>query len=324
MTQPISIIIVNYYSESLIERILHELPCEEFEYIIVDNSNSFKLSKLGPNCKLINPDTNLGFAAAVNQGVEYASRDFILMMNPDVEISYNTILGLLERARSIPNLGCIAPALIEDKHRGPFVNGGKLPTIWPTFCHYFFLSRLSRYFKCLSGTYALKTKRRGEHLTKVEWTSGALLMMNLSLFRLLEGFTNDWFMYSEDQEICLRIGKLGKSIWIDQNLSGRHIGQASDTRFQSESLGKKTNFGTLWLENLSDFHFRYLVSKSKRKHLGWCFTICFGFLLRALIEAIYNVLRSLLPKNNSKSRFKEFLKLGLFSAKLGAKLIRMD
>lgn len=87
-----------------------------YELIIVDNNSEQEfrryLTKIGrniKNVKLILNDTNLGFPAAVNQGIKVADGKYLLIANNDIIITNNSIERLIEIADSEPQIGIVAP-----------------------------------------------------------------------------------------------------------------------------------------------------------------------------------------------------------------------
>jgi GT2 family glycosyltransferase len=82
----ITIIIVNYYVTENIHNIIRSITDLNSEVIIVDNSQDYiqlKTEKVVRNIK------NIGYGAAVNQGVSLAKSKSILIMNPDINITGN-------------------------------------------------------------------------------------------------------------------------------------------------------------------------------------------------------------------------------------------
>lgn len=310
MIVPVSIIIVNYHSESLIEAITRQLPTINFEYIIVDNSDTFPEHFLSSDFLVISPHRNLGFGPAVNLALDSVSREFTLILNPDVSIDLEAIVKLIETASTLPSLGAIAPRLVEQKHKGPFLNGGLFPNMWPIFCHFSFLSRLSHKYPGLSGIYQLNPTENSKELIVVEWISGAFMLLNSQILKELGGLSEDWFMYSEDLELCLRLRERNKLVLIDPGVVGVHTGGGSDER----SVNSKHN--TLWLNNLADFHFRYLTKGGRNQQIIWCLIVSFGFLLRTILEFILRIGYRNVVQKGTKNRRKEFFDYSLFCLKL--------
>jgi len=121
----ISIIIVTYNSEEIIEEalssIIEQAKTFEIDIIIVDNNSKddtvkktelfFKHQKIKHS--LIINSRNAGYTKAVNQGMKHNQGDFFLLMNPDVVLLENFFVRILEPFEKYENLGAVAPKHID-------------------------------------------------------------------------------------------------------------------------------------------------------------------------------------------------------------------
>lgn len=87
-----------------------------YEMIFIDNAstdetkdhlNSILVSN--QNIKVIINENNLGFPAAVNQGIEAANGDYIIIANNDIIVTDSWLERLIEVAESDPNIGIVGP-----------------------------------------------------------------------------------------------------------------------------------------------------------------------------------------------------------------------
>lgn len=100
----ISAVIVNYYTSDLLPPLIQSLDYSPKvrEIIILDNSSELNKSSVkfnSPKVKIIINQENIGFAKAVNQSVEAANFDYILLANPDLRLFDGCIDYLLMGAR---------------------------------------------------------------------------------------------------------------------------------------------------------------------------------------------------------------------------------
>src|SRR5258708_21043315 len=102
----VSIIVVTYNVEKyLFKNKLTDIPLgKEIEIIFIDNNSTDKtrmlLEKLYPTSIKIFNNTNVGFANAVNQAYSMAKGKYILLVNPDTIVSYNSIRNMVQFLRS--------------------------------------------------------------------------------------------------------------------------------------------------------------------------------------------------------------------------------
>src|SRR5215204_1439605 len=95
----LSIIIVNYNVKFFLEQCLYSLRKSaaniQKEIIVIDNrSTDGSINYLQgrfPEVLFIISDTNIGFAGACNKGLQYATGEYILFLNPDTLLSENTL-----------------------------------------------------------------------------------------------------------------------------------------------------------------------------------------------------------------------------------------
>ena len=83
----LSIIIINYKSEDVIEKCIRSISYNEsYEIIVIDNEKNPKLMKKLRKIrkvKIIPYTSNLGFSKANNIGINQAKGDYILVLNAD-------------------------------------------------------------------------------------------------------------------------------------------------------------------------------------------------------------------------------------------------
>jgi len=86
----VSIVLVTWNSARYLRRCLEGLAHQthrDAELIVVDNASADdSLARIPPAARLLRNDTNRGFSAAVNQALEVASGELILVVNPDCHL----------------------------------------------------------------------------------------------------------------------------------------------------------------------------------------------------------------------------------------------
>ena len=81
-----------------------------------DNANAVYLNNNFPEIDLIPAGSNLGFARAYNLMIERASKlraEYFLMLNPDMVLTPNSIVRLIEALASDESLGAVAPRILK-------------------------------------------------------------------------------------------------------------------------------------------------------------------------------------------------------------------
>ncbi|MEI2726451.1 MAG: glycosyltransferase family 2 protein [Verrucomicrobiota bacterium] len=210
--ETVTVIIVTYNSASCIRECLASVIAQTnvtAEIIVVDNASQDDtvnvVRSFGENVKLVvNPD-NVGFGRGCNQGFAISSGMFIYFLNPDARLIQNDALALLCRALQLhPNWGLVGTRVVS-------ATGGDESAPAADYPGQF---RAKNGFARLPGNIA--------------WVIGASLFLRREVFGALNGFDPDFFLYSEETDLCLRLRKLGHEIGYAANVSVRHIGAVSE------------------------------------------------------------------------------------------------
>lgn len=179
----ITVVVVTYESAHCVpelQRSLARFP----QVIVVDNGSSDEtvaaVRQRLPQARVICNGRNLGFGAANNRAFEHVDTEFVMLLNPDCTITPEAARALIETARRFPESSAIGPQLI-DRHGRPEL-GYRL--------------RLDRW-KPGGGP--------AEGDLCVEFLSGACMLIRSSALRRVGGFDEDFFLYQEDHDLCLRL-----------------------------------------------------------------------------------------------------------------------
>jgi GT2 family glycosyltransferase len=197
----LSIITVNYRSWGHLESALVELRKDfpdDWEVIVVDNESdpeSFDtFSARFPWVKFIANPMNSGFGFGCNIGVAAATGEQLLFMNPDVIASSESIQALID-VKKQHNIGIVAPQQVS--------SNGKPQKVFDDFPS---LLNQSKTVKALLRL--LLPSRfpnpRGDYteLTYCDWVTGSVLLIDRADFDTIGGWTEDYWMYVEDADLC--------------------------------------------------------------------------------------------------------------------------
>lgn len=277
--ESVSIIIVTFNSESVIEECLALLAEEpRFEIIVVDNASTDGTVDLVESryrsVRIIRNYANVGFAKAVNKGVRECHGDHLLLLNPDAYISAGAVISLSKLMSKDSTLGACAPLVRDPNNEFTSVGAGHAPTIWRMFLHATGTSRLSRVWSFLEGHYLFRFNL-ADGPRYVDWASGGCLMVTSNAWRQVDGLSERWFMYGEDIDLCLRVSGTGLRIAIAPEISAVHeIGGSSS------NVDGRIN--TLWITSLFDVYASTLSPSASHTFI-WKLVVWAGFRGRALV-----------------------------------------
>jgi GT2 family glycosyltransferase len=211
----LSIIIVNYRSAAYILNCIQSAwqfdSVNHFEWIVVDNASGDnskeEICNAFPFVKWIDMGYNAGFARANNEGMRQSSGDVYLLLNPDTLILNNAIEKSFQKFIASNNIACGVQLLYEDHSiqiSGSYFMKGGINHLLPIPYWGSFLKIIAK---------GLNTRKPGvEHVSeavKVDWISGAYLMVKKDSVQKAGMLDEDFFLYAEEVEWCSRLGKFG-------------------------------------------------------------------------------------------------------------------
>ncbi len=216
MQPSISVVIPNYNGETLllknIPSVLKAMQIYQGESALIvvdDGSQDHSLQVLRehfPQVKVVVHKHNLGFAEAIQSGVNAAETELLFLLNSDVEVSEGLFAPLVQYFED-PNTFSVNP-LIHDEHgkvkRHSWnlrqFKGGTLKLVsW----------RLDK---------ALKLHEAGEKLPSA-YAHGGSFMVRKSMFNALQGFHPIFKpFYSEDYDLGLRAWRRGWASYFEPSV----------------------------------------------------------------------------------------------------------
>ena len=276
--QNLSVIIVSYKSDYVIENCINSIH-SEIEIVIVDNSNNDQLKEKietkYKNVKYILSKENLGMGAGNNLGIKNVNKDFVLILNPDVTLEKSSIDEIIIASEEIENFGIIAP--LSDKSEYP--------------------------------NYTLKKKTDFDPIKpfKVKSVDGYAMLLNLKKLKKLNGFyffDENFFLYLENEDLCLRLEKNDENIYIVPKSRIHHLGgKAVDPKYKNE------------IEYLRNWHWMWSKFYFNKKHYGYLIALFKVF--KNLISAKIKFFYYLITFNTFKRKIYQMRLLGLMSSMIG-------
>lgn len=201
----ISIITVNFnFNEYtlLMLRSLKKCTYKNIEIIVVDNAsyvdNLSEIEDEFPEAKLVRLHNNLGFAGGNNEGLKYATGDYILLLNNDTEVDSGFLEPLIETFRTNSDAGIVSPRLM-----------------------YFYSPDMNTIQYAGTTPINLKTGRnksignneidRGQYnyVCKTAYANGAALMFSRKLLNTVGCMPDVYFLYYEELDWCVAAQKKG-------------------------------------------------------------------------------------------------------------------
>ncbi|RJP63775.1 MAG: glycosyltransferase family 2 protein [Ignavibacteriales bacterium] len=230
----ISIVIINYNLAKEIDDCLNSFfeavkdnISLSYEIIIVDNNSPDK-DLHDVEKKFINDtihfyylEKNVGFGKGCNFGFSKAKGKYICFLNPDTLVKediFKPILLLFENDKSI---GIIGPKQQVQSNRFDF-SAGFYPNILFELFNLFGVGVFFEGFLMSSITRWRQNKR-----IEVGWILGAAIFIRAELFKQINGFDKDYFMFFEEVDLCRRVTRQGYKVLYCPEFAIHHIGSVS-------------------------------------------------------------------------------------------------
>lgn len=232
--EKLSIVIVNYRTVDLTIECVNSVLAAQIqnpaiEVIILDNDSQDgsyeRLNSLFPQLRVVALETNIGFAAANNRGVNLSTGDYILFLNPDTVVLPGALEALWSFAKRHPEAGAWGGRTL-------FADGSLNPT---STCA--FVTLRSLFFRAvgLSAAFSKSSvfnpevypnwNRDSER--KVDVLFFCFVMVCTDVWNRLGGFDERFFMFCEDDDICWRMEKAGLDRLFSPDACIIHHGGAS-------------------------------------------------------------------------------------------------
>ncbi|MES1227182.1 MAG: glycosyltransferase family 2 protein, partial [Armatimonadota bacterium] len=219
----VSVVVVSYNTREKLHRCLSCVE-PEHELIVVDNAShddsADMVAQDFPAVKLIRNKSNRGFGAANNQGLDVATRELVLFLNSDADAHPGAINRLAKEFIGPNIVGAGGQLLNEDGSRQ--LSSANQLTLWAVLCEQLYLEKLAPRSKVLSPYW--NSNHIGNETTTVVQVMGACLMM-----RARERFDERFFLYCEDTELCYRLRKHGKILYVPEAKFIHDLGSSSSS-----------------------------------------------------------------------------------------------
>lgn len=198
-----SIIIVNYDGQEDLEECLPSVcnqSIDDYEVIVVDNDSddgsvSFVREHF-PEVRVVANEENRWYPGGNNDGMERARGEYIVILNPDVEVERDWLEQLLAPFEDNPQVGATTSRIVK------FDDRSKLNTCG-NFAHYTGLG----FCRGLNESVESQTRRE-----RVPAVSGSAFAIRREVYEEIGGFDELFQMYYEDLDFSWRIRLAGYDI----------------------------------------------------------------------------------------------------------------
>jgi N-acetylglucosaminyl-diphospho-decaprenol L-rhamnosyltransferase len=201
----VTLIVVTHHSAHCLGG-LDVLVKECTNVIISDNASNDQTPSLvrerWPHVQVLEHSKNLGFGAANNRALEKVDTPFALLLNPDCEMTPSAVIALMKSANQMPSAAVLAPQILK-------ANGqSDINYRWP-----------KTHWKPKVGA--------AEGLLCVGFVCGAAMLFRMKEFESVGFFDEDFFLYYEDDDLCLRLFNAQRQMVLDPGVKAIHRSRGS-------------------------------------------------------------------------------------------------
>jgi GT2 family glycosyltransferase len=257
--------IVSWNTASHLRACLEALPAAlaglDAEVVVVDNAsrdNSAAVAEAfsntngnstGSSIRVIRNLENRGYARAMNQALVGARTEVLIALNPDTVPPPGSLRALVEFLRANPDVGLVAPRLLfpdgslqRSVHRMPSLRlatiMGFVPLSWRK-------GRIGEEW-WLEGS----SDHLYERIVDVDWVIGAVHAIRTAALEGHPAYSERWFMYVEDLDLCARMHASGHRVVLDGEVTVTHVGNVAGDLAWGERRDAR------WLDAMYDWYAR--------------------------------------------------------------------
>jgi GT2 family glycosyltransferase len=234
----ISLIIVSFNTRDVLRESLQSVEREigdlRVEIFVVDNNSrdgSVEMIEAEfPQVRVLRSEVNLGFGAANNVALALAQGRYIVLLNSDAFLCPDSLRLSVQHMDDQPGVGLAGGRLVgRDFSWQP--SARMFPSIVSDFLVLTGLAAKfpkSRFFGYFDRTWANPLQA-----AEVDWVPGAYSIIRTEALRKVGFFDPDFFLYSEEVDLCRRIQRAGYKILYWPDIVVIHIGGESSRQIKT-------------------------------------------------------------------------------------------
>jgi GT2 family glycosyltransferase len=222
----VTVVIVTYNSEAdvgpLLASLRTSIPAGGMRVVVVDNNSTDRtLAVLAehPDVTVRDGGGNRGYAGGINVALRHlGATRAVLVLNPDLVVQPGSVRTLLARLDAT-GAGIVVPRLV-DAAGVPQTSLRREPSVLRTFGEALWGDHARRRPDWLAETVYDPHEYRSAH--RIEWATGAALLIDRDLADQLGDWDERYFLYSEETDYFRRARLAGRDIWFEPAATVAH------------------------------------------------------------------------------------------------------
>jgi GT2 family glycosyltransferase len=207
---------------------LREQSFQDFDVTVVDNGSTDNsvsyLRERWPDVRIVELPENMGFPTAINRGVGPSHGRYVALLNNDVELSVDWLALLVAELERDPRVGFVTGKVMRHDDRDVMEQAGQ------------------DFYTC--GHFAARGLDQRDTGQYDEQRATAIVTAAAALYRrealdAVGGFDEDYFLYCEDGDVCLRM--------LLSGYSGLYVPEPKAFHVRGGTVGGKSDLQRFYL-----------------------------------------------------------------------------
>lgn len=187
----------------------------------------------GVHVACVDGHTNLGYGAGHNLVLHGTGSDYHLVLNPDAELAPDALMLAIRWLDANPRAGALAPSVTDAAGRRQYLCR-RYPAVFDLLLRGYAPARIARIFARRLERYEMRDIVDAEPARAtldIPVMSGAFMLVRREAIDRTGGFDPGFFLYFEDYDWSLRLGKVMQNAWVPAVRIVHHGGRAARKGF---------------------------------------------------------------------------------------------
>lgn len=239
----LSIIIVSWNVKdrllSCLQSVFANIGNLSVEVFVVDNDSKDGTAEMikekFPQVKLIANTDNRGFAKANNQGLKLAQGQYLLLLNPDMQVLHNTLDGMVKFMVEHAGVGIVGCHLMGDEDKTVY-SVRRFPGVLDQAM---LILKIPHIFPNVMKNYLMPDFDYSQE-SEVDSVRGSFFMIRREVYQLLGGLDERYFVWFEEVDYCRAAKRAGFKVMYNPGVKAiDHVGQSF---LQLKNLDRQEKF----------------------------------------------------------------------------------
>ncbi|MBL4820837.1 MAG: glycosyltransferase [Gammaproteobacteria bacterium] len=184
------------------------------------------LDSVNAELRILKGHGNVGYGKGHNLIIQPSTDIYHLILNPDVELDRNCLSEGITFLEHNHDVAIVSPyAVTADGHKQHLCK--RYPSVSTFVIRGFFPAWIKKYFRKTLSHHEMHDLPEDLPSHAIPLVSGCFMLCRTEKLQLVKGFDENYFMYFEDFDLSLRVGKIGKLAYLPAMKITHHGGHSA-------------------------------------------------------------------------------------------------